>query len=206
MDPYFPSSSRFGIEGDKTDPDQKTPDMGKPGHSTSKTDVEHLKEKPKAKDKEGRNGDDSDKQEEENQGQNPCSWIENQVCSQNSCDGSTRSHYRDLRIGIENDMGQACSQARKKIEKDESERPQEILNVITEYPEIEHVPEKVEKAPVEEHGSDQGQSRGNPRNSTKRGEMGDLIRNGSHLKHIILQSMGRERLIEKNQDVQANKK
>ena len=36
--------------------------------------------------------------------------------------------------------------------------------------------------------------------------MGDLIGNGSHFQDVILQSRGREGMIEKNQDVQTDKK
>lgn len=40
----------------------------------------------------------------------------------------------------------------------------------------------------------------------KSSEVGNLIGNGSHFQDVILQSRGREDLIEKNQDVQTDKK
>lgn len=103
MDPDLWSFS--SIKLNQADPDQKASDMSKPGYPSAKAKIEYLEEKPKAEDKECRNGNDPDKEKKKDQSQNPCSWVKNQIGPKNSRYGSTGSDHRNLRVGVKDDMG-----------------------------------------------------------------------------------------------------
>ncbi len=105
-------------------------------------------------------------------------------------------------------MSQTRSQSGKKIKEDKPERPQIILDVVSEYPKIEHIPEEMENSSMQEHGCKQSEWRRQPRNigNGQRSEMCDLIGDCSHTQHIILQPARREYLEEKYQDIQHKKR
>jgi len=56
---------------------------------------------------------------------------------------------------------------------------QRILDIVSEYPEIEHVSEYMQEPSVEKHGRKKGQDGGDQRFALEHFAMGDLIRNGS---------------------------
>jgi hypothetical protein len=77
---------------------------------------------------------------------------------------------------------QARAQTGEKIKKDKPERAQIILDVISEYPEIEHVSEKMENASVQKHRCEQSERRRQSRDigNGERCEVCDLIGDRSH--------------------------
>ena len=94
----------------KSNADQEASNVSKPGHATTKADVEHLEQEPKAKDNGCRYGNDPDEIEEKDECQNPRPWVENQVSTQNTGYSATCPNHWNLGIGVKDDMGQAGSQ------------------------------------------------------------------------------------------------
>ena len=54
-------------------------------------------------------------------------------------------------------MCQTGGQSRNQIEQDEPGGAETILNVVSEYPQIQHVPQQMEDAAVHEHGGQERQ-------------------------------------------------
>jgi len=48
----------------------------------------------------------------------------------------------------------------EEIENDKSHMPEPFLDIIAEYPEIEHIPDKMKQSAVHEHGGEYSQGRG----------------------------------------------
>lgn len=61
-------------------------------------------------------------------------------------------------------MGQGAGQPAPQVEGQELHPPEGILHVVTEDPEVEHVPTQVQEARVEEHGGEEGVQLPSPRN------------------------------------------
>lgn len=177
--------------------------MGKPSDSLSHPHINDLEEEPKPKDKSGRNGHNSDEKKQENQGQDLCARVQDQISTEHTRYRTTGSDHGNLGIGIKNDMRDTCPQSGKKIKEDKPKRPQIIFDIIPEYPQIEHIPDEMEKPSVQEHGCKQSERRRQPRNigNGQRCEVGDLIGDRPHAQNIIFQAARREQLIEKHQDV-----
>lgn len=91
-------------------------------------------------------------------------------------------------------MRHTRAQSGKKIKEDKPERSQIILDVVPEYPQIEHIPDEMEKSSVQKHGCEQGEGRREARDigNGQRSEVSDLIGNRPHAQNIILQPDRRE--------------
>ena len=152
MDPDFDFPS-LPINFYQSNPGQKTPNVSKPGYTASSADIQHLDNKPKSKDKKCRDRNNSDEKKQENKGQNSCSRVQDQISSKHSGNSAACPDHRDARGGMENNMRKTCSHSRKEIENDKSQRPEIVFDVVSEYPEIEHVEEKMKKAAMDKHGS-----------------------------------------------------
>jgi hypothetical protein len=137
----------------QSNPDQKTSDVSKPGHTASSADIQYLDDKPKSEDKKCWDRNNSDEKKQENQGQNSCPRVQDQISSKHPGNSAACPDHRDARGGMENNMRKTCSHSRKEIEKDKSQRPEIVFDVISEYPEIEHVEKKMKKTAMDKHGS-----------------------------------------------------
>jgi len=70
--------------------------MGKPGHTAPHPYANHLQEEPETKNYSCRNGHDAYKEKQKEQGQDIRSWMEDEISTQYSRDGSAGSYHRDL--------------------------------------------------------------------------------------------------------------
>lgn len=138
--------------------------------------------------------------------------VEYQIGTQNPGNGPAGTDHRNVRIRIEQDMGESGSQPRYQVEENEPDGPQEILDIVAENPEIEHVEEQMKNASVHEHRYNQRQRRRKPaeglvrirEHQGQRFEVSDLVRNGTHLVDIELQSLWRNQLEDKDSNIQGN--
>lgn len=98
-------------KSNQNNPDQESSDMSEPCHTTSDTNIQHLRQKPNHKEKCCGNWHDSNEEKQKDQSQNPSSRIQYQISAQHAGNCTTGSNHRNLGIGIEKNMSQTGPQS-----------------------------------------------------------------------------------------------
>lgn len=77
-----------------------------------------------------------------------------QVCPQHAGNRPARAYHRNRGVRIGQRVAVCGHDPGKEIEHDEPHVAERVLDVVAEYPEVEHVPREVKKAAVQEHGGE----------------------------------------------------
>jgi len=114
-----------------------------------------LQDIPKTKKDDGRNR----QREDKNQGKDPRPWVQQHVSTHNAGDGAACANGRDIGMQIEEHMQQASPNSAKEIKEGIRDVSEEILDIVAEDPEEQHVPREVPEIGMEKHAGDEGQER-----------------------------------------------
>lgn len=162
--------------------------MGKKSHvgNNSPAQAEDLDEEPEPQNNQSGYADKANEEKDKDQSEYPRAREEEQIASQDAADGSAGSDHRDRRSGIRKNLGRPREKAANQVKKEEAKMSEGIFNVISENPEVKHIPKQVEKTTVEEHRGKKSQGKGDGRNYLYNLSTGDLVWDGPPLKDEAL--------------------
>ena len=123
--------------------------------------LEELQHEPSAKHKERGKLDRSPEEPEGNKRANARRGVPDQVCPEDTRDRTTGPNHRDadlLWCGEQGQsrLGQGRSDSTNYVEDGKSPATKNVLDVVPEYPQIEHVPAEVQETAVHEHRGEDG--------------------------------------------------
>jgi len=127
-------------------------DAARCGDSHGTHPRQELKEKPIPQDDERRDGN----EENEHEREYASSRIKNDIGSHDTGDGAAGAEGRQIRVEIEDDVGDAGTDAADEIEQEIREVAEVVFHVIAKNPEEEHVPGDMNESAMEEHASENG--------------------------------------------------
>ena len=120
-------------------------------------------------------------------------WKEEQIGSQDPGHRSAGSDHGHRGLGVGKHLGQTGAQPREQIKDHESKMTQSVFDIVPENPQIQHVSDQMQKAPMEEHGRKEGQDGGEQARSVKNFPIDDLIRDRPPLEDKFLSRWEAER-------------
>jgi len=109
-----------------------------------------------------------------------------QIGSQDSGYRSAGPDHRGCRLGVGKHLGQSGAKPREQVEEQKSKMPQAVFDIVSENPEIQHVADQMQKAPMEEHGRKKGQEGRKQTFPVKNLPVDDLIRDRPPLEDKLL--------------------
>src|SRR4051794_27897833 len=121
--------------------------------------VDELEDEPEAEHEQRRHLDELVEEAEEHQRQDPCPRIDHEVRPERGRNRPRRADQRHRRPGRDRNLGRGCGHAARQVKDEKQRPPHAVLDVVAEDPEIEHVPEQVEPAAVQEHARDHAEHR-----------------------------------------------
>ena len=124
-----------------------------------------------------------------------------EVRPQHSGDSAACAYHGDHGLRIRKGISIGGRNAGKEIKEEEPGVPERIFNIVAEDPEVKHVSCNVKEPPVQEHGGNDAQRRGNGLRPLK-GD--DIVRNSAVEESELLSPQGCYELPDKYQAVYCN--
>src|SRR5262245_21333051 len=147
-------------------PCQEAPEVGEPRDLPSfrrgrpaDQPAQELNQEPEPQDEERRNADQADEEAHDDEGEDVGSRKEQQIGAEHPGHRPARSDHGDGRVRIERHLRERGDDARHQIEDQKSAVTQGVLDVVAEYPQVQHVAADVQEAPVQEHRREDGEDR-----------------------------------------------
>jgi hypothetical protein len=149
---------------DQKDSDNESPDMRPPRNAARLIDaccgqrcsaVKELHDEPESQDDHGWNFNHLDEYEYGDKGEDPREWIRNKVRAQHAGDRATGPDAGNRTVAIQNRMDNSRADSAQKIEYEEGEMSQAVLDVVAKNPQVPHVADDVQPAAVQKHGREE---------------------------------------------------
>jgi len=118
--------------------------------------IQKLHYEPEAQDDDG--GDFNDKEKEQrDEREHACEWVGNKIGAQDAGNRPARSNAGDPYVIVQYGVDDTGAEPAQQIEYEIVEVAQPVFDVVTEDPQIPHVPNEVQPAGVQKHRSEEGQ-------------------------------------------------
>ncbi len=114
--------------------------------------VEELKERPETDDYQGRDFHRRYEETQENEGMDIRAGKKQHVSPEDAGNGPARTDHRHGRRRIRQGVGIGGANTAEEVENDEADMAEPILDIVAEYPQVEHIAPEVEQTSVHEHG------------------------------------------------------
>lgn len=162
--------------------------MGKKGYvgNNSPSQAEDLDEEPESQNNQSGYADKANEEKDKDQSEYPRARKEEQIAAQDAADGSAGPDHGGGRARVGKDLSQPCAETANQVKKEEAKMAEGIFYVISENPEVKHIPEQVKKTTVEEHRGKKSQRKWNGRNCLNNLSTDDLVWDGPPLKNEAL--------------------
>jgi len=178
-----------GLEDfDQEEAGNKSSNVGEKGHigMGRSGKAQELKEKPKAQDHHRRYIDEPYNNKNEKEGKNASAGKQEEIGPQDPADRPAGPDHGRGGSRIGEDLHQGGEKAGNEIEEEKPKMTEGVLDVISEYPKVKHVSQKVHEAAMEEHGGENRQGDGDGGDDMDDFPMDNLVRDGSPLKNQVL--------------------
>jgi hypothetical protein len=117
--------------------------------------AEQFLDEPDSEKEDRRNLDHIHEEQQEDDREDARVRIQDKVGPHDARYGTAGADHRHRGIDIDRDLSQRGRRAADEIENHESGMPEAVLDVVAEYPEVEHVAEQVQPPLVDEHAREE---------------------------------------------------